>query len=56
MRGQILVLIGAALLCGCRSEPPYGGAECVEGTYAYLADGDCELQAEVYLPPGEEPK
>ena len=53
---QILVLIGAALLCGCQSEAPCGGAECVEDTYAYLADGECELQAKVYLPPGEEPK
>jgi acetyl esterase/lipase len=49
---QILVLIGAALLSSCQSEPPCGGVECIEGTYTYLTDGDCELQADVYSPPG----
>jgi acetyl esterase/lipase len=49
---QILVLIGVALLCGCQGEPPCGGAECVEGTHTYLTDGDCELQVDVYSPPG----
>jgi acetyl esterase/lipase len=48
----ILVLIAAALLCSCQGEPPCGGAECTVGTYTYLADGDCELKADVYSPPG----
>jgi acetyl esterase/lipase len=50
---QILVLIGAALLCSCQSKPPRGGAEYIEDTYTYLTDGDCELKADVYAPPGE---
>jgi acetyl esterase/lipase len=45
-------LVGAALLCGCHSEPPCGGFECIEGTYTYLTDGDCELKADVYSPLG----
>jgi acetyl esterase/lipase len=49
---RILVLIGAALLCGCQGEPPCGGVECIAGTYTYLTDGDCELEADVYSPPG----
>lgn len=48
----LLVLLGMALLCGCQSEPPCGGVECIEGTYTYLTDGDCELKADVYSPPG----
>jgi acetyl esterase/lipase len=51
---QILVLAAAALLCGCRSEPPCGGAECIEGTYTHLTDNDCALEADVYSPPTAE--
>ena len=48
----ILILAGVVLLCSCQSEPPCGGAECTTVTYTYLADGDCELKADVYSPPG----
>ena len=49
----IIALFGAALLCCCQSEPPCGGVECIAGTYTYLTDGDCALQADLYSPLGE---
>jgi acetyl esterase/lipase len=49
----IFIVIGVALLCNCQSEPPCGGTECTTVTHTYLADGDCELKADVYSPPGE---
>lgn len=48
-----LVLISLSLLCSCQSESPCGGADCIETTYTYLVDGDCELQADVYALAGE---
>jgi acetyl esterase/lipase len=50
---RVLILIAAALLCSCQGEPPCGVAECTVSTYTYLADGDCELKADVYSPPGD---
>jgi hypothetical protein len=49
----ILILIGAALLCCCQSGLPCGEVECTKGTYTYLMDGDCELKADVFSPPGD---
>jgi acetyl esterase/lipase len=48
----VVSLIGIVLLAGCAGEPPCGGAECIEATYAFLEDGDCQLKADVYAPPG----
>ena len=49
----ILLVFGVILLCACQSESPCGEVKCTVMTYTYLKDGDCELQADVYLPLGE---
>jgi acetyl esterase/lipase len=50
-----LCLICIVLLVGCSSDAPCGGVECTETTYIYLVEGDCELMADVYAPPGDNP-
>ncbi len=49
--GRILILVVATLLGSCRGESLCGQVDCTLETYSYLAEGGCDLKADVYSPP-----